>query len=56
MELYMNIENIRFENKIHFNLEVSKDIPLNQIKLPSMILQAFIDNSIWHGLSSKEGI
>ena len=55
MELYMNIENIRFENKIHFNLEVSDDIPLKHIKLPSMILQPFLENAIWHGLSSKDG-
>jgi len=55
MELYMNIENIRFSNIIHFNLEVGEDVPLKQIKLPSMILQPFLENAIWHGLSSKEG-
>jgi tetratricopeptide (TPR) repeat protein len=55
MELYMNIENIRFSNIIHFNMDVSEDIPLKQIKLPSMILQPFLENAIWHGLSSKEG-
>jgi sensor histidine kinase YesM len=56
MELYMNIENIRFSNKIRFNLEIEEDVPVKDIKLPSMILQPFIENAIWHGLSAKEGL
>ncbi len=55
MELYMNIENIRFSNKIHFELIVDPDISTSQIKVPSMILQPFLENAIWHGLSSKTG-
>jgi tetratricopeptide (TPR) repeat protein len=56
MELYMNIENIRFSNKIRFSLEIEEDVPIKDIKLPSMILQPFIENAIWHGLSAKEGL
>lgn len=55
MELYMNIENIRFSNKINFETSIDPHINTNQIKIPSMILQPFLENAIWHGLSSKEG-
>lgn len=55
MQLYMNIENIRFSNKINFEIAVDEGINTNQIKIPSMILQPFLENAIWHGLSSKEG-
>ncbi|MBA4745484.1 MAG: tetratricopeptide repeat protein [Muricauda sp.] len=55
MELYMNIENIRFSNEIDFKIEVEKDINIDNIKIPSLTLQPFLENSLWHGLSPKDG-
>ncbi|MCB0382188.1 MAG: tetratricopeptide repeat protein [Psychroserpens sp.] len=54
MKLYMNIENIRFSNEIQFEVIVENDINTSQIKVPSMILQPFLENALWHGLSSKK--
>ncbi len=54
-ELYMNIENIRFSNEIEFNIVIEKEIDPHLIKIPSLILQPFLENALWHGLSSKEG-
>jgi LytS/YehU family sensor histidine kinase len=53
MKLYMNIENIRFSNEIDFQINIDKDINLENIRIPSLILQPFLENSLWHGLSSK---
>ena len=53
--LYMNIENIRFDDQIDFTVEVDPEINPATVKIPSMILQPFLENSLWHGLSSKEG-
>lgn len=55
VELYMNIENIRFSNEIDFRIDVDKDIFIDNIKIPSLTLQPFLENSLWHGLSPKEG-
>jgi sensor histidine kinase YesM len=55
MELYMNIENIRFENKIDYRVAIDDSISTVDVKLPCMILQPIIENSIWHGLSLKKG-
>lgn len=55
VELYMNIENIRFNNEIDFNVEVDKDVDLDLIKIPSLALQPFLENALWHGLSPKDG-
>ncbi|MEZ4801264.1 MAG: tetratricopeptide repeat protein [Gelidibacter sp.] len=54
MKLYMNIENIRFSNEIDFQVEVDKTINTSNIRVPSLILQPFLENALWHGLSSKE--
>ncbi len=55
VELYMNIENIRFSNEIDFKITIDEGIDLHTVKIPSLILQPFLENAIWHGLSSKEG-
>ncbi|TYB78492.1 tetratricopeptide repeat-containing sensor histidine kinase [Bizionia myxarmorum] len=53
MSLYMNIENIRFSNEIDYHVEIDKDLNMSSIKVPSLILQPFLENAIWHGLSAK---
>lgn len=55
MALYVNIESIRFSEKIHYEVIVDQSINTDEIKIPSMILQPFIENAIWHGLSNKIG-
>ncbi|MEO5787458.1 tetratricopeptide repeat protein [Gelidibacter sp.] len=54
MQLYMNIENIRFSNDINFEIKVEPGINISTIKVPSLILQPFLENALWHGLSSKK--
>ena len=54
-ELYMNIEDIRFSNEIDFTITIDEAIDPHLIKIPSLILQPFLENALWHGLSSKEG-
>lgn len=55
MSLYMNIENIRFSNEINYTVSVDKTIDTSLVKVPSLILQPFLENAIWHGLSTKKG-
>ena len=55
MDLYMSIENIRFSNEITHETIVDPSINLDTIKVPPLVLQPFLENSIWHGLSSKKG-
>ena len=54
-ELYMNIENIRFSNEIDFKINMEPDIDPHLVKVPSLILQPFLENALWHGLSPKKG-
>ena len=53
LDLYVNLENIRFDEKINLNVENPENINLKNIFLPPMILQPFIENAIWHGLMLK---
>jgi len=55
MDLYMNIENIRFSNEISYTINVDENLDLQNIKVPPLVLQPFLENALWHGLSSKKG-
>ena len=54
MKIYMTIENIRFSNEIDFQVNVDESINTEPIRVPSLILQPFLENALWHGLSSKK--
>ncbi|NER14251.1 hypothetical protein GWK08_12430 [Leptobacterium flavescens] len=49
LEKYIDIEKIRYAEKISFKMEVSPDL-LN-IKVPPLLLQPIVENSIRHGFS-----
>ncbi|NER18864.1 tetratricopeptide repeat-containing sensor histidine kinase [Spongiivirga citrea] len=55
MKLYVNIENIRLNNEVNYEVNVDKNIALENVKIPSLTLQPFIENALWHGLSAKDG-
>ncbi|MFL0353107.1 tetratricopeptide repeat protein [Xanthomarina sp. GH4-25] len=55
MTLYMNIENMRFSNEINYQTYIDDKVNPSVIKVPSLILQPFLENALWHGLSSKTG-
>jgi len=54
MKLYLSLENIRFSNEINFSVKIDSSLNLEMIKIPPLVLQPFLENSIWHGLSSSK--
>ena len=58
IQLYMGIENIRFDNQVKIIVHTDVGIDLDNTKVPPLILQPFVENAIWHGLmlSEKEKI
>ncbi len=57
LQLYLNLEALRFENEITFSIKAHKDVDEEELYLPSMILQPFVENALWHGIlpSGKRG-
>lgn len=49
---YLKLQKIRFVDRL--NYEINVDINLNKLKIPFMVIQTFVENSIVHGLESKE--
>ncbi len=50
IQLYLNIEQKRFRTAFQYNLQVQDGISLNDIPMPSLLLQPFVENALWHGI------
>ena len=56
LQLYVDIEALRFKEKLRFSLELAPDIDPTFLQIPGMLLQPHVENAIWHGLMHrKEG-
>jgi ligand-binding sensor domain-containing protein len=53
LELYIAIENIRLDDKFETTWTLDESLNLNQVYLPPLSLQPFIENAIWHGFMHK---
>lgn len=54
LELYLKLEHMRFKDKFEYRIQVDPTIDRNNIKVPAMMIQPFLENSIWHGLLPKD--
>lgn len=50
---YMDLEMLRFNDKFSYEIFLDAAIDKEKTLLPSMILQPYIENAIWHGLLHK---
>lgn len=55
LRLYLDMERLRFKNAFDYDITFSNSIDSETIYLPSLLLQPFCENAIWHGLMHKEG-
>ncbi len=53
LQLYVDIEALRFKEKLRFSLEVAPDIDPTFLQIPGMLLQPHVENAIWHGLMHR---
>lgn len=55
LELYLLLEHMRFKDKFEYHIVVEPGVDTGQAKLPAMMLQPYVENSIWHGILPMEG-
>jgi len=54
IRLYIEIENLRLEDKFKYEIEIDPSIEMSNIQIPPMVLQPYVENAIWHGLMHKK--
>lgn len=53
--LYLDLEKARFFNDFNYSISIDDEIDTESIKIPTMLLQPFIENAIKHGLLHLKG-
>ena len=53
LRLYIEMEQLRMNYSFDYEIKVDPSIDVNQTLVPPLIIQPFVENSIWHGLNSK---
>jgi tetratricopeptide (TPR) repeat protein/anti-sigma regulatory factor (Ser/Thr protein kinase) len=49
LELYLELERLRFRGMFEFNIHVDLELPSDKIFLPPMLVQPLVENAIKHG-------
>jgi LytS/YehU family sensor histidine kinase len=55
LNLYLELEMIRFKDKFDYEIKIDEDIDPILYKVPTMLIQPYVENSITHGLMPCEG-
>lgn len=55
LTLYLELECLRFKDKFEFRITVDDEIDPLMYKVPTMLIQPYVENSICHGLIPMEG-
>lgn len=53
IRLYLSLESMRFKNRFDYEINMG-EMDTDGIKIPSMLLQPFVENSIIHGILPQE--
>jgi ligand-binding sensor domain-containing protein len=54
LKLYLELESLRFDQRFNYEI-VTENIDVYSVEMPSMLIQPYVENAIWHGLLKKEG-
>lgn len=55
LDLYLELESKRLAQPLNYEFHLPEDMDPDDILFPTMILQPFVENAIWHGVSEKNG-
>jgi hypothetical protein len=54
LELYLELESVRCTGKFSYTVNISSEIDIDYDQIPSMLIQPYVENAIWHGLMLRE--
>jgi hypothetical protein len=54
LELYLSLEKMRFQDSFNYKITIQPNLAWENIVLPPMLLQPYVENSVKHGLLHKK--
>jgi len=56
LEYFVSLEKLRFgDERLQYTVTVDTSLNKDDIAVPPMLLQPFVENAIWHGIQPKQG-
>ncbi len=55
LELYLSLESLRMDDDFEYIFDIETNINVNNILIPSMLLQPYVENALKHGLMHRNG-
>lgn len=53
LKLYLELEALRLQDKFTFNIDYQNNETILDVKIPTLMIQPFVENAIWHGIMLK---
>ncbi|WP_343660760.1 histidine kinase [Chryseobacterium sp.] len=50
LQNYLALEKTRFTDKFDYEIEVDESLNMQNLQIPGMLIQPFLENAVWHGL------
>ncbi|RLJ31629.1 tetratricopeptide repeat protein [Chryseobacterium sp. 7] len=50
LQNYLALEKTRFADKFDYEIEVDESLNMQNLQVPGMLIQPFLENAVWHGL------
>ncbi len=54
LKLYLELESLRFDQQFNYDIR-TEGVDVYSVEMPSMLIQPYVENAIWHGLLKKDG-
>jgi len=55
LELYLELECMRFDGSFTYTIEADKTLNPDQVEIPAMLIQPYVENAIQHGIRPLPG-
>jgi sensor histidine kinase YesM len=55
LKMYIELESLRFDQSFNYEITVDESLANDEVLMPTLMVQPFAENAIWHGLLHKEG-
>ncbi|HTN16889.1 MAG TPA: histidine kinase [Chitinophagaceae bacterium] len=55
LRLYLEMESLRIKEKMTWSINIEEGLDIDFIKVPSLLIQPYVENAIWHGIMHIQG-
>ena len=54
VKLYVELEQLRFDKKFEFCVDIHDNVKIDDVMIPSLLIQPYLENAIWHGIMNLD--